>query len=95
MDLKELAAITGEVKVEATVPTDADVEFESDKDLEQELVDSLSLLEDCQILLNSLLVYRETRKLSVNMFDEIKRLSDETCWHLAQYDADGELSGNI
>lgn len=93
MDLKDLPTLEDEVDEREKPETE--VEFESDTDMEQELTDALSLLEDCQTLLSSLLAFKESRKISIYAFDEIKRLSDETCWHLAQYDADGELSGNV
>ncbi len=82
MDLSELNA-TPEEKVEEQK---VEEEVEDNSDLEQDLTDALSLLEDCNSILESLLTFKNSRKISTYAFEEINRLAQESSVFLAQYD---------
>lgn len=92
MNLNDLAKLE---PVKAKVETEKDEEIDA-SDLEQDLTDALSLLEDCNSMLETILTLSTHSKrfqFTHYMRNEIKRLAEETGVFVAQYDS--AVDGNV
>lgn len=96
-DLKaEIEAATAPVvKAEAVEATNGEVvsdeeEFPEDTELEVDLSDAISLLEDCCVLLEELSDPRRRRQITSYMHLELIRTAEEARAFLNQYAVDGQ-----
>lgn len=95
------------MKIDELVPTPSDDEWESDdedEDVEQDLTDALSLLDDCSKIFEEMLTTSYNRRLrgrviEKTQYDDIKHLAQEVAVFLDQYDmgesADKTVEGNV
>ena len=92
MNLNDLAKLE---PVESKVKDEKDEEVDN-SDLEQDLTDALSLLEDCNSMLETILTLSSHSKkfqFTHYMINEMKRIAEETGVFVAQYDS--TVDGNI
>jgi hypothetical protein len=92
MNLNDLAKLE---PVESKVKDEKDEEVDN-SDLEQDLTDALSLLEDCNSMLETILTLSSHSKkfqFTHYMINEMKRIAEETGVFVAQYDS--AVDGNI